>query len=225
MFNMVNILTLLSDSGRFRIQDVINLYEGIKNNTKKPIKFYCYTNKTIKHNGINTIKIDDPNYLKGIACTNGNQYKTFFPQPVFKLNFHKENFANIKSGEKCLIMDLDIKIRSCLDEIFDLDLDYNSLYLFEKVWKDIKEKTSLHAGVQFFRSGVTKDLYEKYKQFKREDVRFGEQSFFFYHCPKTIKFKLLPKEWLYLDCKSKKQNVERVLKLTDQVKFVHSVRE
>jgi hypothetical protein len=122
-------------------------------------------------------------------------------------------------------MDLDITIRSSLDEIFDLDLDYDSLHLFEKVWKDIKEKTSLHGGVQFFRSGATKDLYEKYKQFKREDVRFGEQSFFFYHCPKTIKFKLLPKEWLYLDCESKKQNVERVLKLTDQVKFVHSIRE
>lgn len=101
---MINILTL-KVGDKYGPDYVNNLYNSIKRNTSVEFNFYCYTeDPTGLNENIRIVTLENPDLY----------YKQWH-----KMCFHKDNFGGIKTGEKCLILDIDWIITGNIDDILN----------------------------------------------------------------------------------------------------------
>ena len=157
---MIHILTL-KVGDKYSSQYINNLYRGIKKNTTVDFKMYCYTEdpKDIVDD-VEIIELANPNLLK---------------LQWHKIQFHSKNFAGIKNGERCLILDIDWIITGNLDDILSFDIKPKHFGCFERWWSNRLEWCSINGGFQMYRMGDTEYLHRIF--FADEDFSGGASAY------------------------------------------------
>tara|TARA_B100001057_G_scaffold399508_1_gene410428 strand:- start:691 stop:1434 length:744 start_codon:yes stop_codon:yes gene_type:complete len=143
----MNILTLKIGK-KYSAKYVNNLYEGLIRNTTKSFNFYCYTDDT-KNLNKNIITV---------PIANTEKYKLQW----HKLDFHNNGFANIESGETCLILDIDWIIINNINEIINHKLLDNQFGCFERWWSNKRNYCKINGGFQMYNMGDTQHLYDTF---------------------------------------------------------------
>ena len=187
---MIHILTLKIGT-KYSTDYVNKLYGSIKRNTTKDFKLYCYTEDvTDLHPDIIIVPLDNP-----------DQFKLQW----HKVKFHKINFADIPTGEKCLILDIDWIITSCMDDILGYNLPERTFGCFERWWSNLRAYCKINGGFQMFYMGDTHQLWTTFRKASEHWQEYyikngfaqgpvnGEQNFIDEHL--SIDRDWLPMEW------------------------------
>ena len=210
---MLHILTLKIKE-KYPAIYVNRLYNSIKRNSTVDFKMYCYTeDPTDIIPEIEIIPIDiDP-----------DKYKLQW----HKLIFHKEGFAGIPKGERCIILDIDWIIIGDIDPILSWPLNQNEFGCIHRWWSRRQNWCYINGGLQIFNMGDTSHLWDIFTEKSNYWMDYyisigeaeppvnGEQNFIDKHV--EIKRSYLPNEWF---CK---YDVDDYLKLQKQwMKYVDS---
>ena len=131
----IHILTLKVGT-KYSAEYVNKLYLNIKKNTTVNFKFYCYTEDS---KGILP-------EIKIIPLNNPDEFQLQW----HKLKLHKNDFASIAPGEKCLLLDIDWIVIDNIDEILTYDLPQNHIGVFERWWSNLRHFCKLNGGFQMF---------------------------------------------------------------------------
>jgi 7-cyano-7-deazaguanine synthase in queuosine biosynthesis len=141
---MTHILTLKVGT-KYGSEYVNNLYRSIKKNSTTPFTLYCYTeDSTGLDEDIIIVPLEDPSE---------------FSLQWHKVKFHKINFANIPTGEKCLILDIDWIITSDMDSILNYQLPERTFGCFERWWSNLRHLCKINGGFQMYYMGDTHRLW------------------------------------------------------------------
>jgi hypothetical protein len=141
---MIHILTLKVGT-KYGSEYVNNLYRSIKKNSTTPFTLYCYTeDSTGLDEDIVIVPLEDPSE---------------FSLQWHKVKFHKINFANIPTGEKCIILDIDWIVTSDMDPILDYDLPERTFGCFERWWSNLRHLCKINGGFQMYYMGDTHRLW------------------------------------------------------------------
>ena len=144
---MINVLTL-KVGNKYSSEYVNNLYNSLLANTTEEFNFFCYTEDGSNLNpNIKVVNLEDP-----------NQFKLQW----HKIKFHKSGFADIKKGERCLILDIDWIITNNLDPIMKHKLEDNQFGCFERWWSNRRDLCLINGGFQMYNMGDTNHLWEKF---------------------------------------------------------------
>ena len=186
----MNILTLKVGT-KYDYRYVNNLYEGLKANSTVNFNFYCYTDD---HKNLNKNIITIP-------ITNVEKYKLQW----HKLEFHNSGFANIKSGETCLILDIDWIIINNMNDILNHKLSKRQFGCFERWWSNRRNFCKINGGFQMYNMGDTQHLYDIFTEKPNHWQEFfinngyaegpvnGEQNFIDMHIDNNRHW--FPMEW------------------------------
>ena len=146
---MIHILTLKVDT-KYSFEYVNKLYNSIKRNTTEDFNFYCYTEDSNGlHPEIKVVRLDNPDEFK---------------LQWHKVKFHKINFANIPTGDKCLILDIDWIITGNMDDILNYNLPKGTFGCFERWWSNMRHACKINGGFQMFYMGDTHQLWTTFKK-------------------------------------------------------------
>ena len=146
---MINILTLKVGS-KYSYEYVNKLFFNLNKNSNTKFNFYCYTEDASKlASGIKVIPLKNPDE---------------FQLQWHKLKLHKNDFAGISQGEKCLLLDIDWIVIDDIDEILTYDLPHNHLGCFERWWSNLRHFCKLNGGFQMFYMGETNYLWERFNK-------------------------------------------------------------
>ena len=199
---MIHILTLKVGT-KYSSEYVNKLYYSIKRNSTADFTLYCYTeDPTNLIPEVKAVHLEDP---------------SLFKLQWHKLFFHKEEFANIPNGEKCLTLDIDWVITGDMDPILSYDLPKGEFGCFERWWSNLRHFCRLNGGFQMFYMGETDYLWQEFNKDPEYWQRYyidngfaegpvnGEQNFIDRH---TKNKHWLPMEWFakYHDVDYKKIN-------------------
>lgn len=199
---MVNLLTL-KVGDKYSAEYVNKLYHSIKRNSTVDFTLYCYTeDPTDLIPEVKVVHLEDPSRFK---------------LQWHKLIFHKEGFANIPSGERCLTLDIDWVITGDMDPILSYDLPKGEFGCFERWWSNLRHFCKLNGGFQMFYMGETDYLWQEFSKDPEHWQRYyiengfaegpvnGEQNFIDGHADNKH---WLPMEWFakYHDVDYKKIN-------------------
>ena len=186
---MINILTLKVGS-KYSYEYVNKLFFNLNKNSNTKFNFYCYTEDASK------LASD----IKIIPLENSDEFQLQW----HKLKIHKNDFAGISQGEKCLLLDIDWIVIDDIDEILTYDLPHNHLGCFERWWSNLRHFCKLNGGFQMFYMGETNYLWERFNKNPEYWQRYyvengfaegpinGEQNFIDEH---TKNKHWLPMEW------------------------------
>lgn len=186
---MINILTL--KTGKKYSKDYVNiLYSSIDRNSNIDFNFICYTDDPQGlYPDIQVVEIENPDSLQ---------------LQWHKMIFHKEGFAGILPGEKCLTLDIDWIITGDMDPILNYDLPIGNFGCFERWWSNKRHLCKLNGGLQMFYMGETNYLWEKFIENPNHWQKYyvengfaegpinGEQNFIDQHAKNKI---WLPMSW------------------------------
>lgn len=187
---MMHILTL-KVGPKYSSAYVNNLYKSIKDNSTAPFQMHCYT--------------DD---MEGLDRQNINIIQNPFMKYRLqwnKVEFHREMFAGIMTGEQCLILDIDQLCIGDFDPILTHKLEEGQFGCFTRWWSRLQGMCRINGGFQMFRMGETDHLWQKFKSdpdwwtnyYIKRGEAFGkvngEQNFIDNHVGENRYY--FPKEW------------------------------
>ena len=141
---MIHILTLKVGT-KYGSEYVNNLYRSIKKNSTAPFTLYCYT--------------EDPSGLDEDIVIVPLEDPSEFSLQWHKVKFHKMNFADIPTGEKCLILDIDWIVTGDMDHILNYDLPERTFGCFERWWSNLRHLCKINGGFQMYYMGDTHRLW------------------------------------------------------------------
>jgi hypothetical protein len=124
------------------------LYSSIEKNYGKEFKFICVT--------------DNPNYLnsKIEVIIAEEEFKYAFN----KVQFFKDNFANIPLGSQAVIMDIDIEVVNDPSPVFDYVINNNTIGCFHKWWQYPYRNCFIWGGIYRFKTGTTQRIYDRLRE-------------------------------------------------------------
>tara|TARA_Y100000034_G_scaffold99379_1_gene122050 strand:- start:1144 stop:1851 length:708 start_codon:yes stop_codon:yes gene_type:complete len=155
---MTSILTVLNGK-KYGVDCVNKLYNKLKENTKHPFNFYCYTDYQTKfQKGINIISI-----------TNKDKKLQWY-----KLDFFKKNFI---LDEYIIVMDIDMDILGNVDFLFEdiKNNEFRGTHRFWWRWREDKQKKefALSGSVYKFINGEHQYIVDEFEK----DILHWEEYF------------------------------------------------